>query len=127
MTVSTVELDFALANNESWENQFTLNAGGDAGDIVTGSKVHMQMRSAADSLNVALDASVDNGLLIVNDAAGGLVTLDVTAKQMRSIVAGSYVYDLLVERPTGRVYRLFVGTVSLAQGVTEPIVTPPAS
>ena len=127
MTAPTVPLAFAIANNQTIEHQFTLAVGGDAGNIVTGSKIHMTVRPDPESQDVILDASVENGMLVVNDAPAGLVTLLVHAWKMRQIKAGSYVYDLIVERPTGRVYRLFAGDFDVSHGITAPTVTTPVT
>ena len=126
MTVPTQERAIVIANNQTWEEAFVLVGDENAGDIISQSKVHLTVRPTADSTDVPLHASVENGLILVNDAASGSVTMLVHAVRMRGIKAGAYVYDLIVERPTGRVYRLFAGSVTILQGITDPTVTPPA-
>jgi hypothetical protein len=126
MTAPTVERSFSIANNQTWEEVFTLVVSG-AGNIVAESKVHLEMRPTPDSTDIALRASIEDGRITVLNAEAGAVLMTINAAVMRKIRAGSYVYDLIVERPTGLTYRLFAGSVNLAQGVTELIVTPPAA
>lgn len=125
MTVPTTPRNFELANNQDWEETFNLTVAG-VGDVISAAKVHLDLRPSADSANIALSASLDNGLIMVTDLDNQIVTLSVRVATMRRIAAGTYVYDLLVERPTGRTYRLYAGTVTLDQGVTELQVTQPA-
>ena len=123
----TTALSFSLSNNQDWEHEFQLLDDNDDPIAMANSTIHMQVRESATSVNVVLEASVLNGLLSVTDADQSKILLSVRAKRMRVIPHGTYEYDLLVERPTGRVYRPFAGSLTLSHGVTELIVTPPVT
>jgi hypothetical protein len=117
--------NFQLANNEDWDAVFTLKAN-DGTPVVLGAgiKVHLQVRTKASDPNVVFEASLDNGYFRVTNADTSEVTLNVHGSKMRSISPAGYVYDLLVENPSGRVTRCYAGTIILDQGVTELVLQP---
>lgn len=118
------KVNFELVNNEDWDAVFVLKDKNDDIVPIGGTKVHFQIRPKAEDTNITFDASVDNGYLKVTDADNSEVTLNVRGSKMRSIPAGSYVYDLIVENPSGRVTRCYAGTISVDQGVTELVLQP---
>lgn len=117
-------LNFDLVNNEDWDAVFLLKDKNDVVVPIGGTKVHLQIRSRADDTNVAFEASIDNGYFKLTDENTSEITLNVRGSKMRSIPAGSYVYDLIVENPSGRVTRCYEGTITIDQGVTELVLQP---
>ncbi|HWW46538.1 MAG TPA: hypothetical protein VNZ94_01710 [Xanthobacteraceae bacterium] len=116
----TTHLDLSAANNATWtSDEIPLrDAAGAVLAMPEGVKVRMQLRQPADSVNVALDLSIGNGLSFVDQEAA-IIRVEVSATRMRDIAPAAYAYDIIVEQPTGRVIRAVEGTVTIAQGVTR--------
>ncbi len=98
--------------------QFT-QTGSSAPLDLTGISFRMQVRPAAGNMDVALDLSTGNGLLI-NGATNGLLSWLVPAAQVAQIAPGAYVADLIASGD-GAIVNLCQGAplaVTVNQGVT---------
>lgn len=125
----TVSNDFDRANNQDWEAEFTLindEVSPPVRHEISGSVVRLQLRPTPESpdiiFGVELAANFDEKVpinLTIVDPEAGKIRLSVRGARMRQIAAGSYVYDIVVKRPTGRAYRPVKGILTLAQGVTD--------
>lgn len=113
-------LELAAVNNATWTaGPFPLKDGvGVNIAIAAATAVRMQVRTAATETSVALELTRANGLLIV-DAEASTVRIDVPVVNMRDVPAGAYVFDVIVEQPTGRVLRPLYGTLAVEAGVTR--------
>lgn len=117
----TVALALAAANNATW--QFgpldLVDPEADAPlALPAGTVIGMQLRAAADSVDLVLDLSTTNGLLIA-DTVASKVRGFVPLARMSPIPADSYAYDIVVSLPAGRAIRTHAGVVTIAQGVTR--------
>lgn len=119
----TTNLDLSLANNADFQQDFDLlDFFGSPLILNAQSKIHLQARPTAGSVDIVFDASLVNGLLVVTaplTTNGPIVHLWVHAAKLRSIPSGAYVYDLIVEQGTGEVVRCYAGNFTVIEGVTE--------
>ena len=116
----TVALDFTLANNATFERSFTLLDDNSTVIPLAQTAIRMQIRPSADSTTILLTATNAQGDMIsITNLDAGIVDLLVSANTLRSIPGGAYVYDIIVQHPSGRVWRPFAGAITLIAGVTE--------
>lgn len=116
----TISLALAAANNATWQfgplDLLDTEANAPLA-LPAGTVIAMQLRAAADSVELVLDLSTTNGLLIA-DAVASKVRGFVPLAKMSAIAAGSYDYDIVVSLPTGSAIRTYEGTVTVKQSVT---------
>ena len=117
----TIALALTASNNATWQfGPLDLVDPEAAAPLAlpAGTVIGMQLRAAADSVDLVLDLSTTNGLLIA-DTVASKVRGFVPLAKMGPIVAGSYAYDIVVTQPSGRAIRTHDGTVTIEQGVTR--------
>ncbi len=85
---------------------------------LTGIDFRMQARSARPDAQAWVDATLGNGMIVV-DAVGGVLGIAVPHTVMRKVKPGRYVYDILA---TGDdIPRVIVqGEIEVMQGITRP-------
>lgn len=86
-------------------------AGGSAIDL-TGSSLLMQVRRAAGDAQVLVEASTDNGLIVITNAIGGAFTLRLPYSFLKSLPDGTYAHSLVRKViATGFRDQLWTGTM----------------
>jgi hypothetical protein len=85
---------------------------------LTSYTARMQARPTQSSAVTVMDATTDNGQLVVTGATG-TVTLTLTAAQSAALDFDRAVYDIEIVSPAGVVTRLVQGTVTLSREVTR--------
>jgi len=117
--VTATVVDFTVANNETWDNRFTLLDAAGAPVNLAGRTIKMQLRDPAQFTNVVLELSTDNERIVAIDPAGGIWALAVPASVAKDVPAAAYAYDVidyLAADP--RVWRRQKGTLSVEKGIT---------
>ena len=85
---------------------------------LTGWEPRMQLRPAADSLDVLLDCRPANGRLSIADAAAGQILLNIPASDTARLDFAAAVYDLIIAS-AGETRRLLQGEVKISPAVTR--------
>lgn len=85
---------------------------------LAGWEPRMQLRPAADSLDVLLDCRPANARLTVADAAAGKILLDIPASDTARLDFSAAVYDLIIVS-AAETRRLLQGVVSVSPAVTR--------
>lgn len=127
--MSLWEIKFAVSTNEDWVDTIAVVENqGEEDELpydLTGSSLRMHIRSAAEKLKVLLELSTDNGLLIIEPAEGGdpypnKFTVFVPQQTVDDLKPGnSYVYDIVWEKPDGRLINFIAGTIAVNLGITR--------
>ena len=112
--MATLQKSFAASRNADWEEDLQFVSGGVPVDL-TGAVLAMDVAKASGEKQLRL--RLGDGITIV-DAAAGTARLFVPRARVFGVVAGSYVHDLLLIRG-GLVSRIWAGTVTIEQGVTD--------
>ncbi|HEY8356696.1 MAG TPA: hypothetical protein VIL30_04465 [Ramlibacter sp.] len=116
MSLTTV--NYLVLTNEDWRDTLELENNGDPVDL-TGSAFRAQLRTTADTLAVALDASTSNGRMVIADAPGGILSWNVAPEVLEDMEPGTYVYDIVWTTPGGVEDTIVDGTITLKRGVTR--------
>ena len=109
-------VNFEIANNEDLSQAFAIADSSGAPIDLRGAILAMDVKDPAGS-NV-IQTSTANGRVILSDAINGMFSIMVPASVIRALKPGTYVHDLLLER-AGSITRVWSGTLSLAEGVTQ--------
>ena len=98
---------------------------------LTGWKFRMQGRRKQQDPNLLIDATTENGKIIVGadpnvsgseaspNPANGWVTLKLAATDTDQLTARSFVYDLEAVAPNDEVYRILKGSVIVDPNITQ--------
>lgn len=78
----------------------------------------MQIRKTVDDPTVVLELSTVNGRIALGGTTG-TVDLTIADEDSALMTPGTYVFDLLLEDPTGAKTRLIEGRITVAAGVTR--------
>ena len=113
-------VNFEIANNEDLSQAFAIADSLGAPIDLRGAILAMDVKYPTGS-NV-IQNSTANGRVILSDAINGIFSIMVPAGVIRALKPGIYVHDLLLER-AGSITRVWSGTLSLAQGVTQRSAT----
>ena len=120
LALAQISGSLTIATNADLRETAALpQAGSTAALDLTDIAFHMQVRPAAGSSDIALDLSIDNGLLI-NNGAAGTISLLVAKAQLAQLAPGAYVADLLAIAD-GATINLCLNAplaVTVVQGVT---------
>jgi hypothetical protein len=120
--MSLTIIDYLVLTNEDWVDSLLLDDGGDPAEPVdlTGSEFLAQLRSEPGSLTVVLEASTDNGRLVISSEpeTGGL-SWNIFQDEMRLIEPGVYHYDIVWTRPGGYADTIVAGKVTVERGITR--------
>ena len=85
---------------------------------LTDYKARLQARWSIASPDVLLDATTENGKLVI-DPLGGMVSLVLTASDSAALVWRKAKYDLELENPAGDIFRLIKGEIVIDKEVTR--------
>lgn len=93
----------------------------DAGDAIdlSGATVRMHVRAKVTTATTLLELNEANGRALITDAAGGEITLLVSAADTAALTFDSAVYDLEIEYAGSMVDRVLYGAVKLSKEVTR--------
>lgn len=84
---------------------------------LTNCTAKMQVRKSMDAPTAVLTLTSTTGITI--NGAQGVLALEVAAAKMAQVPAGTYVYDLEVTHPAGRVTRILEGKFTVTREVTR--------
>jgi hypothetical protein len=110
-------VNFQTANNEDLRHAFALTDSNGTSVDLTGAALQMDLVAVAGFGGAPVVASTGNGRIALVSAAEGHFELGLPAALMRTMTPGVYRHDLLLTL-TGRVQRVWEGTLTLSQGVT---------
>lgn len=120
--MSLTIVDYLVRTNEDWRDSLSLTTGvGDDAEAVdlTGSTFSAQIRSTPDTLLVLMEASTTNGKLVIADAAGGVLSWNIAADEMATLVPAIYAYDMVWTNPDGIIDTFVAGTLTVERGITR--------
>lgn len=114
------DIALTFSNNATWFAEFAWLDGGQAADL-TGLKLRMQVRAAAEDPTVVVELATDNGrLLVIPPDAQGRWNISAELAAVKDIKPGAYVYDVLaISKTDARVWRRQKGALTVEQGVTH--------
>jgi hypothetical protein len=115
-------ISYATFTNEDFDAGFLLEDEDGPVDL-TGSEFIVHIRQAVENLALILEASTENGMLVIADqeATGemGLVEFAIPASVAATIPVGTYPYDILWISPEGARDNIGGGTITFQRGVTR--------
>lgn len=93
---------------------------------LTGFDVRLQVRRTYGDTTVLINATLTNGKLVLTNAVGGVITLNLAPADTSSIRFTNKdddtldcVYDLEIQSASGAVYKPFKGSFTIAREVTR--------
>jgi hypothetical protein len=112
-------VNFQTATNEDFRQAFALtDSDGNPVDLTGGSlKITFDGLANTHRGTAALEASTANGRIVLANAGLGQFEINVPTAVLHTIPPGVYRHDLLLTL-SGRVKRVWEGTLTLAEGVT---------
>lgn len=105
--------NFTIEQGATFERVLTITDDGVARDL-TGHVFAMQARRHVADAEAAFEVTC-----AVTSAAGGQVTLSMTAAETADLAAGNYVYDLDETTPDDFVIRLLQGNIMVSPEITR--------
>ncbi len=102
----------------TYERILTLRDAGASLLNLTGHTGHMQIRVTASNANVLKSLTTENGGIVLGGASG-TVTLTIPAADTAALTPGTYVYDLNLTSPDGKVTKPIYGNFTVRAGVTR--------
>lgn len=109
---STEVYNFSFKRGATYTNTFAFTDESDVAIPLTGAVARMDLRQTYESDVVALALSSPSGGLTVTAVAGEVDVL-ITPVQTAALPAGTYVFDLRLEYPSGRVDIFLQGTIEV--------------
>jgi hypothetical protein len=113
-----VTYDFEIEQGTTVTKPFVWKDSLGAAVDLTGYVARMQVRSSVTSTDVLLDATTENGKIVIS-AAEGKFTLTLSATETAAIAWKKGKYDIELASPTGVVTRLVQGSITVSQEVTR--------
>lgn len=110
--------NFAAEQGATLERVITYRDSAGALVNLTSYTARMQVRALVESTNFILELTTSNGGISLGGTAG-TITILVSASDMSAIPAGTYVYDLEIVSPSGKVTRLIEGKFAVKAEVTR--------
>lgn len=116
--MSAAVYDFTIEQGTTFHIRFTWeDSNGNPIDL-TQFKARMQARKSVNSPDVFIDASTENGLITLNEAAGE-VNIDLPESVTSEFVWPQAVYDIELIALNGVVTRLVQGSITISREVTK--------
>lgn len=114
------EYDFGLRRGATWRQAFEWRQadGTTPYDDLTGWTAAMQLRTRAESGEALLSLTSPAGGLAI-DGPAARITATITAAQSADLPVGRAAYDIRLTAPSGDVYFLVEGTVTVESQVTR--------
>jgi hypothetical protein len=110
--------NFAAEQGATMERIITYKDSAGALVNLTSYTARMQIRVAVETATFILELTTANGGITLGGALG-TISLLVSAAVMSSIAAATYVYDLEIVSPSGKVTRLIEGKFAVKAEVTR--------
>lgn len=109
--------NFTIEQGATFQRDFVYQDAQNNPINLTGYSARMQVRQKKDSDQIFIDATTQNGKLVVTPLTGK-VSLNLSASETSALKFESAVYDLELEA-NGVVTRLLEGTINLSKQVTR--------
>ena len=110
-------VNFSVIKNDTsdfdWTMEFLKN---DAAIDLTDADIKAEFKTSIDAATVALTMSTDDDSIEFVDAVAGKIKF---AKQVISIAAGTYYFDVQITFPNGDVKTYVNGTMTVIQDITD--------
>jgi hypothetical protein len=116
--VAAASYNFTIEQGATFEAEIEWRDGSNALVNLTGFSARMQIRTSIAAASFALELTNANGRIVLGGAAG-TVQLVLAAADTAALGAGSYVYDLELVHPSGKVTRLLKGAITVDAEVTR--------
>lgn len=116
--MANVSDNFTIVRGDTYVESWAITLNGSAVDL-TGGKLYFTLKSGyavADPGSLQL-TSPSSGITIDN-AAGGLATMTITATQTAALTPGAYVYDIQFKDSNGKVTTFARGIATVDYDVT---------
>lgn len=110
--------NFAAEQGATLERVITYKDSAGALVNLTSYTARMQVRLAVESTSFVLELTTSNGGITLGGALG-TISLLVSASVMSGLAAATYVYDLEIVAPSGKVTRLIEGKFAVKAEVTR--------
>jgi hypothetical protein len=99
----------------------TLDSAGNANVVaydITGCAVRMQIRARRGG-EVLISATTSNGGIVITDPVNGKLQVTITDEATDSLTSTRAKYDLEISYPSGDVYRIIEGKVTISPNITQ--------
>lgn len=110
-------INFSVIKNDTldfaWTMTFLKN---DVAIDLTDAEIKADFKTSVDATSIALTMSIANTKIEYVDAVNGIIKF---AKQIISIAAGVYVYDLQITFPSGDIKTYINGEMTVIQDITD--------
>lgn len=113
------KLDLVILQGATFYKQVTWKTGDGQPFDLAGAEIRMQARYAAQADEVLLEATTDNGHIVIEDGANGVFSINLPASLTDTFSFPKAIYDLEVATATGTVYRLLEGRIRVEVQVTR--------
>lgn len=114
------ELDIVILQGATFRRSFVWKSGPLQEPVnLAGAEIRMQIRYAKPDDQVLMEASTDNGLIVIEDAENGAFAIDIPGETTAEYDFLTGVYDIEVKVSSGEIYRLIEGRMKLSQEVTR--------
>lgn len=114
MPAATTSVQLAWTNKADWTVQIQVNDA-DTGDLIDLTGAEINVRVIDDQRCQRLNATVGDGVSIIDT---GIFQFEFSADQMKGLLPGSYQVGC-VALVGGVTLQIFVGTVSIIDGIAE--------
>lgn len=115
--MSAGSVGFRIEQGATFEQSFQFSDADDQPVDLTGAIVRLQARTAYGG-TLLLECTLENGQLVVDSPASGIVRWTLTAEETAALKFSTGVYDMEIEFADGTVRRVLSGLVGLSQEAT---------
>lgn len=116
-------INFQVSTNEDWRDNILLVTDfGESSETafdLSDSSFLMHLRQSPEAQRIDLLLSTDNGRIVIDDPATGLISFDVEQEVVEGLNPGVYVHDIVWIMADDRKVNLASGTVTVYLGVTR--------
>lgn len=116
--MAAAQYDIEIEQGATHSESFTWEDGNGTPVNLTGYKARMQFRKSATSTEKLLDASTENGLIVLTPLEGA-VSITLPASLTSAFSWAQARYDLELESSDGTVVRLVEGAVTVSKEITR--------
>jgi len=116
------KLDIVIEQGATWEYPFTWTSGGSPVNITGYSfKAQIRKKAATSSTEPPVIITLNTpSEIVITDGPNGVYTITISDEVTSAMPNGLYVWDMFVEFPSGKVKKLWAGSVEFIPNVTEP-------
>jgi hypothetical protein len=116
--MNPVKFDFEIWQGKTFEKIFYFKDGNDNITLLNGYTARMQLRTALEAAEIAIELNTENNRIIINGDDGS-VTLFIDPEDTAELPIGSYKYDLELITASSRVYGPLYGKIKVKGEVTR--------